>query len=136
MMSRTTDDFPLRVTERFPLPDRRVGVSTWSAADPEQLEQQLRTRAGHPHPDREPARRLHRSHPPMLTIEDWRSGSPRPIDPLQESRRDPRWSTALARSRRPGWLRRIVGPRDLPGTAAPEALARWTECDDSAEATP
>lgn len=37
----TEHGLPYRITERFPLTDGRVGVSTWWSADPEQLEQQL-----------------------------------------------------------------------------------------------
>ncbi|QHC65694.1 hypothetical protein GSU68_03250 [Rathayibacter sp. VKM Ac-2759] len=126
-MSPSHDELPLRVTERFPLPDGSVGVSTWSAADPEQLEQQLRTRAGHAHPEREPGRRLHLTHPALVRIEVWEAGSRRLLDPAEEALTDPRWQRALTRSRRPVWLRRFVGPADLPQTPPPAEAARWTE---------
>ncbi|MWV58635.1 hypothetical protein [Rathayibacter sp. VKM Ac-2754] len=126
-MSPSLDELPLRVTERFPLPDGGVGVSTWSAADPEQLEQQLRTRVGHAHPEREPARHLHRSHPPLVRIEVWEGGGRRLLDPAQEALTDARWRRALTRSRRPAWLRRLIGPADLPRTDPPAEAARWTE---------
>lgn len=126
-MTPALDDLPFRVTERFPLPDGRLGVSAWSASDPEQIEQQLRTRFSHPHPEREPARRLHRTGPPLVVIEERRGGVLVRIDPGAEARTDGRWRTALSRSRRPAWLRRLIGPRDLAEIAAPADSARWTE---------
>lgn len=126
-MTQTPDPLPYRITERFPLPDGRTGVSAWSTSDPEQLEQQLRTRAGHPSPHREPARRLHLLRPPLLKIEERRGGVLVQVDPAVEALTDQRWRAALTRSRRPGWLRRVVGPRDLPATAAPRDASRWTE---------
>lgn len=126
-MTPTPEPLPYRITERFPLPDGRTGVSAWSADDPEQIEQQLRTRAGHAHPDREPARRLHLTRAPLLTIQERRAGVLESIDPSVEAQTDPRWRAALARSRRPAWLRRLVGPRDLPSTAPPSDASHWTE---------
>ncbi|MBF4463211.1 MULTISPECIES: hypothetical protein [unclassified Rathayibacter] len=123
----TPDERLLRITERFLLPDGRVGVSAWSAADPEQFEQQLRTRRGHGHPEREPARRLHRTGPPLLRIEESCGGELREVDPVTRSRTDPRWRRALARSRRPSWLRLLVGPRELSTTPPPAAVERWVE---------
>ncbi|SMH44521.1 hypothetical protein SAMN06295885_2373 [Rathayibacter oskolensis] len=118
-MSHPHDALPLRVTERFPLPDGRVGVTAWSAADPEQLEQQLRTRAGHPQPEREPGRRLHLARAPIVTIEERQGSGRRLVDPGHEALTDRRWRRALTRSHRPPWLRRLIGPRDLPRTDPP-----------------
>ncbi|MDY0914952.1 hypothetical protein [Rathayibacter festucae] len=126
-MTHPHDELPLRITERFALPDGRVGVSTWSASDPEQLEQQLRTRAGRTDPEREPGRRLHLVRPPLVRIEERIDGVLQPIDPLQRAVVDVRWRTALTRSRRPARLRRLIGPRDLPTTEPPSDVARWTE---------
>ena len=135
-MTQHSDPLPFRITERFPLPDGRTGVSAWSSGDPEQLEQQLRTRDGHAHPEREPARRLHRSGPPLLTIEERRSGVLVRIDPVVEAESDPRWRTALLRSRRPDRLRRVIGPRDLPVTRPPADASRWTEGARPGEVSP
>lgn len=126
-MTHPHDELPLRITERFALPDGRIGVSAWSARDPEQLEQQLRTRAGRTEPEREPGRRLHLVRPPTVRIEERIDGVLQPIDPLQRAVVDVRWRTALIRSRRPARLRRLVGPRDLPETEPPSDVARWTE---------
>ncbi|QHC54618.1 hypothetical protein [Rathayibacter tanaceti] len=126
----THADLPLRVTERFPLPDGRRGVSTWWASDPEQLEQQLRTRAGHGHPEREPPRRLHRCPPGVLLIEERVGDALRPVAPELLARTDRRWHRALLRSRRADWLRRMIGPRDLASTEAPAAASRWVESAD------
>lgn len=123
----TLDDLPFRITERFPLPDGRTGATAWSARDPEQLEQQLRTRSGYAHPEREPARRLHRSRPHTVLVEERVEGVLRPIDPHLLARTDARWRTALLRSRRPDWLRRIIGPKDVPTTQAPANVSRWVE---------
>lgn len=123
----TLDDLPFRITECFPLPDGRNGVTAWSARDPEQLEQQLRTRFGHAHPEREPARRLHRSRPHTVLVEERVEGVLRPIDPHLLARTDARWRIALLRSRRPDWLRRIIGPKDVPTTQAPANVSRWVE---------
>lgn len=118
---------PLHVTERFPLPGGLTGVSTWSAPDPERLEQLLRTRVGHPHPDREPPRRLHLVAASVVLIEEWRAGELHAVDPIREARTDVRWARALRRSRRPMWLRRLIGPADLADPGAPHAVARSTE---------
>lgn len=126
-MTTTPDELMFRITERFPLPDGRLGVSAWSSTDPEQLEQQLRTRAGHAHPELEPARRLHRTEPPLLKIEERRGGVLEPVRPELEARSDDRWRRALLRSRRPAWLRRLIGPPELPTTRPPVDAARWTE---------
>ncbi|ROS25644.1 hypothetical protein EDF22_2859 [Rathayibacter sp. PhB127] len=126
-MTHPHDELPLRITERFDLPDGRVVVSAWSARDPEQLEQQLRTRVGRADPEREPGRRLHLVRPPLVRIEERIDGVLQPIDPLQRAVVDVRWRTALTRSRRPAGLRRLVGPRDLPTTEPPSDVARWTE---------
>ncbi|MCJ1696760.1 hypothetical protein MT349_13330 [Rathayibacter caricis] len=120
-------DLPLHVTERFALPGGLTGVSTWSAPDPERLEQLLRTRAGHPHPDREPPRRLHLVPASLVLIEESRGGVLHRLDPRQEARTDVRWARALRRSRRPAWLRRLVGPADLPDPGSPRCLGRRTE---------
>ncbi|PPI20173.1 hypothetical protein C5D34_12685 [Rathayibacter sp. AY1B1] len=123
----TEHGLPYRITERFPLPDGRVGVSTWWSADPEQLEQQLRTRAGHQHPEREPARRLHLSTATVVLIEERITGGFRPLDPRLGARTDPRWRRALLRSRRPALLRRVIGPRDLPRTDPPVEVSRYVD---------
>ncbi|AZZ49682.1 hypothetical protein C5E02_10910 [Rathayibacter rathayi] len=118
---------PYRITERFLLPDGRVGVTTWWAQDPEQLEQQLRTRAGHPHPEREPSRRLHRSGPDIVLVEERTGDGYRPLDPHLLAGNDAQWRRALARSRRPAWLRRIVGPGDLVQADPPSDTTRTVE---------
>ncbi|QHC72813.1 hypothetical protein [Rathayibacter sp. VKM Ac-2805] len=123
----TEHGLPYRITERFPLTDGRVGVSTWWSADPEQLEQQLRTRSGHPHPEREPDRRLHRSSPTVVLIEERTAEGFRPLDPHVLARTDPRWRRALLRSRRPAALRLVIGPRDLPQTEPPQIDSRSAE---------
>ncbi|PPF29915.1 hypothetical protein C5C18_14725 [Rathayibacter tritici] len=123
----TEHALPYRITERFPLPDGRVGVSTWWARDPEQLEHQLRTRTGHPHPEREPARRLHRSGANGVLVEERTDGGYRPLDPHRLARTDPRWRRALVRSRRSAWLRRIIGPRDLVQADPPSDVTRTVE---------
>ncbi|PPG49045.1 hypothetical protein C5C24_14080 [Rathayibacter sp. AY2B3] len=123
----TEHGLPYRITERFPLPDGRVGVSTWWSADPEQLEQQLRTRAGHQHPEREPAWRLHLATATVVLIEERITGGFRPLDPHLRASTDPRWRRALLRSRRPARLRRVIGPRDLPRTDPPVIGSRSVE---------
>ncbi|PPF22012.1 hypothetical protein [Rathayibacter sp. AY1A7] len=123
----TEHGLPYRITERFPLPDGRVGVSTWWSADPEQLEQQLRTRSGHPHPEREPVRRLHLATATIVLIEERTAGGFRPLDPHLRARTDPRWRRALLRSRRSARLRRVIGPRDLPRADPPVEVSRHVD---------
>ena len=132
-MTHPHDELPLRITERFALPDGRVEVSAWSSRDPEQCEQQLRTRAGRAGPVDDPGRRLHLVRPPLVRIEERIDDVLQPIDPLQRAVVDVRWRTALTRSRRAPWLRRLVGPPDLPATEPPADVARWTERRPSPE---